>query len=237
MDSPNKILLNAVKKFNITLNEKQLENFDRYSELLRVWNNKINLTAITDPNEIAIKHFEDSLSIFKSVDFKANATIIDVGTGAGFPSVPMNIYRNDLQMTLIDSINKRIIFLNEVKEYIDLPYKTIHSRAEDVGNSVEFREQFDFAVSRAVANLSVLSEYCLPFVKIGGYFIAMKGKDCENEIDNSKNALKMLGGKIEKIDNFNLSDGSNRSLVVIKKIKPTPSKYPRKSVKISKNPL
>lgn len=237
MSNQNEILLKAAGMLNITLNEKQLSDFEKYSELLIEWNNKINLTAITEPDEIAIKHFEDSLTVFKAVDFLKNASVIDVGTGAGFPSVPMNIYRNDLKMTLLDSLNKRINFLNEVKKCIGLSYRTVHSRAEDSGNNLEFREKFDFAVSRAVANLAVLSEYCLPFVKIGGYFIAMKGKECEDEINNSERALKILGGEIYKITNLNLSDGSSRTLILVKKINSTPSKYPRKNTKISKNPL
>lgn len=237
MDNSSVILSNAVKKLGIVLTEKQLENFERYSSLLREWNEKINLTAITEPDEIAVKHFEDSLTVFKAIDFPFNSRVIDVGTGAGFPSVPMNIYRNDLQMVLLDSLNKRINFLNEVKSNLELNYETIHSRAEDGGNNLFLREKFDFAVSRAVANLSVLSEYCLPFVKVNGYFISMKGKDCQDEITQAKSAIAVLGGKIEKVINLNLSDDSSRTLIVIKKVKETPAKYPRKGTKISKNPL
>ncbi len=237
MNSLKETLFSAMIKNDINLTENQLNDFDKYAKMLIDWNNKMNLTSITEPDEIAVKHFEDSLTIFKAINFNKGAKVIDVGTGAGFPSVPMNIYRNDLKMTLLDSLNKRINFLNEVRSAIKLDYITVHSRAEDGGNNPELREKFDFAVSRAVANLSVLSEYCLPFVKVGGYFIAMKGKDCCQEIDNAKNSFNILGGKTEDIISLNLSDGSARTLILVKKVKTTPNNYPRKNTKISKNPL
>lgn len=161
--------------YGLGLTEKQYADLDKYAELLVDWNEKINLTAITDPEGITVKHFLDSLLIFKYVDIKDNSSYVDVGTGAGFPGIPMKIYRNDLDCTLIDSLNKRIIFLNDVSEKLYLPMKCIHFRAEDGGKKPDYREKYDISVARAVAALPVLCEYCVPYVKIGGNFIAMKG--------------------------------------------------------------
>lgn len=219
-------------ELNIT--DEMYEKLYEYSELLVYRNNKINLTAITDPEGITVKHFLDSLLIFKYADIKENASVIDVGTGAGFPGIPMKIYRPDLQVTLLDSLNKRINFLNEVSEKIMLHMECIHGRAEECGRKNELRESFDIASARAVAAMPVLCEYCLPYVKVGGYFIAMKGPN--EDIHAAENAVKILGGKIEKIINYDLN-GDGRTIAVVKKISHTPTKYPRNSGQISKKSL
>jgi 16S rRNA (guanine527-N7)-methyltransferase len=187
----------------IDLNDSQYKKFDKYMDLLIEWNKNINLTAITDKEEIVLKHFADSLSICKY--FNNNDKVIDIGTGAGFPGIPLKIYNNTLNITLLDSLNKRVIFLNNVIDELELNTITaIHGRAEELGRNIEYREKYDKAVSRAVANLSTLLEYVMPFVKEGGEFICMKGPNIEEEIKNAKNALKELGGSIERIDNFKL---------------------------------
>lgn len=222
------------KKNELTVTDEMYVKFFEYSEMLTDWNNKINLTAITDPEGITFKHFLDSLLIFKYADIKENSSVIDVGTGAGFPGIPMKIFRPDLKVTLLDSLNKRIKFLSEVSEKIDLPMECIHGRAEECARKNELRESFDIAVARAVAAMPVLCEYCLPYVKVGGYFIAMKGPN--EDISAAENAVKILGGKIDKIVNYDLN-GDGRTIAVVKKISHTPSKYPRNSGQISKKSL
>ena len=193
------------KKMNINFNEEQIENFYKYMNLLLEWNQKINLTAITDEREIIIKHFLDSLTIAKYID--RENSLADIGTGAGFPGIPIKIYKPDIKITLVDSLNKRINFLDEVIKDLKLnDIETVHSRAEDLGRNKNYREMFDVVTSRAVANMSVLSEYLLPLVKVGGKCICMKGSEIEEELQNSKYAIKLLGGEIEKVDNFELSD-------------------------------
>ena len=213
------------------------EKFAVYMELLREWNEKINLTAITDEEEILVKHFFDSCSIIEFVDNKSK--IIDVGTGAGFPGLPLKIVNDSLNLTLVDSLNKRINFLNEVKNKLGLKnVETIHGRAEDVGIDNKYREKYDFAVSRAVAELRILVEYLLPLVKVGGKVIAMKGPNIDEEVENAKKAIKLLGGEIEKIKSFKLGDTDNeRTVIIIKKIKNTELKYPRKAGIPKKSPL
>ncbi|MBQ7959283.1 MAG: 16S rRNA (guanine(527)-N(7))-methyltransferase RsmG [Oscillospiraceae bacterium] len=222
-------------KENLTLSDVQIENFKTYAELLLEWNEKINLTAITDDEGIAEKHFLDSVLPLTKVDVPRGTTLIDVGTGAGFPAIPMKIYRNDIEITLLDSLNKRINFLSEVSDTLELSAKCIHSRAEDGGKNPERREKFDIATARAVAPLPVLCEYCLPFVKVGGKFLAFKGPN-ENAEDAEK-AVEILGGKICSTWNYSLPSGDNRRLIVIEKVKETPKKYPRDAGKIKKNPL
>ncbi len=207
-----------------------------YSNELIVWNERINLTAITEPSEIAEKHFLDCLLTFKFANIEENASVIDVGTGAGFPGMVLKVARPDLNVTLLDSLNKRLVFLNELSEKLNAHCNIIHSRAED-GAKTELRESFDYAVSRAVARLPVLSEYCLPYVKLGGKFIALKGPGAEEEIESSSNALKVLGGEIEENIEYNLPSGDRRTLIIIKKTSQTPTKYPRIGIKISKKPL
>lgn len=213
------------------------EKFAVYMELLREWNEKINLTAITDEEGILVKHFFDSCSISEFVD--NNSKIIDVGTGAGFPGLPLKIVNDTLNLTLVDSLNKRINFLNEVKDKLGLKnVETVHGRAEDVGIDNKYREKYDFAVSRAVAELRILVEYLLPLVKVGGKVIAMKGPNIDEEVENAKKAVKLLGGEIERIESFRLGNTDNeRTVIIIKKIKNTESKYPRKAGIPRKNPL
>ena len=213
------------------------EKFAVYMELLREWNEKINLTAITDEEGILVKHFFDSCSISEFVD--NNSKIIDVGTGAGFPGLPLKIVNDTLNLTLVDSLNKRINFLNEVKDKLVLKnVETVHGRAEDIGIDNKYREKYDFAVSRAVAELRILVEYLLPLVKVGGKVIAMKGPNIDEEVENAKKAVKLLGGEIERIESFRLGNTDNeRTVIIIKKIKNTESKYPRKAGIPRKNPL
>ncbi len=231
------LLYNEAEKLNISISDEQLEKFNIYCDMLLEYNEKVNLTAILEHNDIAIKHFLDSLTFLKYVNVKENASLIDVGTGAGFPSIPISIMKNDVNVTMLDSLNKRVNFLKEVSETLKLNAKAIHFRAEIAGVDTEYREKFDIATARAVANLSVLSEYCLPFVKVGGYFVAMKGKNIDDEINESKKAIEMLGGEIESINNFSLNVDNTRNIVIIKKIKSTDKKYPRQRIKITKNPL
>ena len=213
------------------------EKFAVYMELLREWNEKINLTAIRDEEGILVKNFFDSCSISEFVD--NNSKIIDIGTGAGFPGLPLKIVNDTLNLTLVDSLNKRINFLNEVKNKLGLKnVETVHGRAEDVGIDNKYREKYDFAVSRAVAELRILVEYLLPLVKVGGKVIAMKGPNIDEEVENAKKAVKLLGGEIERIESFRLGNTDNeRTVIIIKKIKNTESKYPRKAGIPRKNPL
>ncbi|MDE7389343.1 MAG: 16S rRNA (guanine(527)-N(7))-methyltransferase RsmG [Lachnospiraceae bacterium] len=220
------------------LDSKALERFQKYMELVLEWNNKINLTSITDIDEFIVKHFYDSLTLLTAVNIPINAKVIDVGTGAGFPGIPLKIVRPDIRLTLLDSLNKRLVFLNDhVLKNIELSADVVHGRAEEISKDRKFREKFDIATSRAVANLSALSEYCLPLVKVGGIFSPMKGLNIQEELGSSKNAVSLLGGELAKVTELKLPDGSKRNIVVIDKIKSTPEKYPRRGVKINKNPL
>lgn len=230
-------LKEELKQFDIKINHNQLEKFEKYMQVLLEWNKKINLTAITKPDDIYLKHFADSLTVLKYL--KSNDKIIDVGTGAGFPGIPIKIMLENTNITLLDSLNKRIKFLNEVISIIDLNnIEAIHGRAEELSRNKIYREKYDIAISRAVANLSTLSEYLLPFVKVGGKCICMKGANVQEEIENAKHAINELGGRIEQVDNLYLSQHDNeRNIVIIKKIRPTNSKYPRKAGTPSKEPL
>lgn len=218
----------------VSLSEEMLEKFGIYMDLLLEWNEKINLTAITEPHEVVSKHFVDSLSLL-SCGVSEGEKGIDVGTGAGFPSIPLLIVRRDLQIVMLDSLAKRLTFLENVLKRLNLTATLIHMRAEDAGKDAKYREQFDFATARAVANLSTLSEYCLPFVKRNGRFLAMKGDSAE-EIETAKGAVSKLGGKIQKVHPISYDDW-NHTIVEIKKISTTPSKYPRKAGKPAKEPL
>lgn len=231
-----KLIIN-VDKLGINLSEIQLKQFYNYMNLLIEWNKKINLTAITEPDEIILKHFVDSLTISKYIS--DGTKVVDVGTGAGFPGIPLKIVRQDVDITLLDSLQKRINFLDEVINELNLEkITTIHSRVEDFGKNKKYREEFDIATSRAVANLSTLSEYLLPLVKVGGKVISMKGSLIQEELENSKNAIKILGGQIEKVDEFDLPNSDiSRNIVLIDKIKNTPNRYPRKAGEPSKKPL
>ena len=231
------IINNYSKKINILLNEEQIEKFYKYMNLLIEWNKKINLTAIIEPKEIILKHFIDSLTINKYI--KDNSKIADVGTGAGFPGIPLKIIRPDIQLVLVDSLNKRINFLNEVIEQLNLKnIETIHIRIEEFGQNTKYREKFDYSTARAVANLSTLSEYLLPIVKVGGQVICMKGSNIQDEINQSKKALSILGGTLNNIEEFKLAETENtRNIILINKIKNTPNKYPRKAGLPSKDPI
>lgn len=232
------LLQNYIKDYKITLTENQYEQFQKYFELLAEWNEKMNLTAITDESGVALKHFADSLSLLNFVDIPQNSSLADVGTGAGFPGVVLKIARPDIKITLIDSLNKRLVFLGEVCAQLGIEAELIHSRAEDGARDEKLRESFDFAVSRAVARMNVLSEYCLPYVKVGGAFCAMKGAQANEEFKESLNAINTLGGKLEKKYFFELPEnGGERAIAVVRKVKNTPQKYPRQSGKIKAKAL
>ncbi len=230
-------IIDLANKIDIKLNNDEVQQFYEYMNLLISWNEKINLTAITEPNEIILKHFIDCILIHKYV--KEFSNIIDVGTGAGFPGIPLSIVNNKCKVILMDSLNKRIKFLDEVSNKLNCKnIDTIHARAEELARDKEYRENFDCATSRAVASLNVLLEYMLPFVKVNGYCICMKGSNIEEEIENAKKAVDILGGKIENIITYKLPDSDvGRSVVIIKKIKQTPNKYPRKAGTPSKEPI
>lgn len=231
-------ILSAVKDFKIKLSEEQLSQLETYFKLLVSWNEKMNLTAITEPKDVAIKHFADSLSVLNYVDIPNNASIIDVGTGAGFPGLVLKIARPDIKLTLLDSLNKRLVFLEDVIDNLGLDTQLIHSRAEEGGQNIDLRECYDFAVSRAVAQLNVLCEYCLPYVRLSGNFIAFKGGESDDEIKNASKAIQTLGGKKKNVYKFDLTENSgSRTLVVIEKVQPTPDKYPRQNGKIKAKPL
>ncbi|MDR5658904.1 16S rRNA (guanine(527)-N(7))-methyltransferase RsmG [Serpentinicella sp. ANB-PHB4] len=221
------------------LNEEQTKQFIIYKDLLLEWNQKMNLTAIEDEHEIGVKHFLDSISCIKSEILKPKGKIIDVGTGAGFPGIPIKILFPDIDLTLLDSLNKRINFLKEVGNQTGLDnVEYIHGRAEEYGTNKNYREQFDYAVARAVAPLNILAEYCLPFVKVGGYFICQKGKQLDQELNAGEKAVKILGGKIEKQIDIPLPFSDIvHNLLVIKKINNTSTKFPRKAGKPSKDPI
>ncbi|MBO7474668.1 MAG: 16S rRNA (guanine(527)-N(7))-methyltransferase RsmG [Ruminococcus sp.] len=218
----------------LVLNEELYKKLDTYAQFLIEYNEKVNLTAILDPMEILRKHFIDSIIISKYVDIPKNSSIIDVGTGAGFPSVPLKLMRDDLKLTLLDSLNKRIEFLNQLCDRLNIEAEFIHGRAEDVAKEDEYREKFDFSCARAVANLSLLSEYCIPFVKKGGFFISMKGPS--EDLSDGENAVRLLGGKIEMLSEYEIF-GEKRRIVQIKKISQTPPRFPRNSSQIKKKQL
>lgn len=224
---------------NLSITEKQEEQFMQYYELLVEWNKVMNLTGITEFDEVMRKHFLDSLSIVKAIEKKDMLRVLDLGTGAGFPGIPLKIMFPEWDIVLLDSLNKRIKFLNEVIGQLGLQkISTIHGRAEDFARKEEYREKFDLVVSRAVANLSSLSEYCLPYVKQQGIFVSYKASDVEEEVREAKKAVTVLGGNLEKTVEFQLPDTDiDRTLLVIQKIKKTPGKYPRKAGLPSKEPI
>ena len=229
--------INDLKAIGIELSDEQIEQFLTYYEMLIEKNKVMNLTAITDFDEVLEKHFEDSLSLIQAVDLEKSQAVIDLGTGAGFPGIPLKIAFPNLQITLADSLNKRILFLDDVIRELGLTgIDTVHGRAEDIAKNSDYREKFDLCVSRAVANLSTLSEYCLPFVKIGGKFISYKAGECDEEVAASKSSIFLLGGKISDIKKFELGE-SGRAFVIIDKVSGTPKKYPRKAGTPSKDPL
>lgn len=228
---------NSMNSIGIELTDPQLNAFETYYDMLIDRNKVMNLTAITEFDEVMDKHFLDSVYLFRSIKLEADYKLIDIGTGAGFPGIPLKIVFPELKITLLDSLNKRVGFLNDVIDELNLnDIEAIHGRAEDIARDKAYRASYDIAVSRAVANLSTLSEYCLPFVKIGGKFVSYKSGDCADEVDNAKAAIHLLGGKINKIDEFSYSNNS-RSFIVIDKVMNTSNKYPRKAGLPSKKPL
>ena len=221
----------------MNIDKEKADLFEEYKKILLEWNEKINLTAITDEKEIILKHFIDSASILKYIN--EGERVIDIGTGAGFPGIPLKIMNNSLNITLVDSLNKRVNFLNEVINKLNLNnICAIHARAEELGRDNNYREMYDVATSRAVANLSTLLEYLMPFIRVGGRCICMKGPNIDEELNNAKNAIKELGGEIEKIDNFYLPNSDNeRNIIIIKKISKINFKYPRKAGIPAKEPI
>ena len=226
-------------EYGFDLTAQQLEQFDLYAKLLVEWNEKMNLTAITQPRDIVIKHFLDSILALKAVELPQGASLVDVGSGAGFPSVPMLILRPDLKLTLLDSLNKRVDWLNEVSAQLGLSnVQAIHARAEEKAQGKGFRDSFDFATARAVAELRLLCELCLPYVKVGGYFLSMKSGDSDKELEDAAHCIKFLGGRVAGVHDYTIpgTDVSHR-LVVIQKVAPTLKGYPRRWANMQKKPL
>ncbi|MGL5616368.1 MAG: 16S rRNA (guanine(527)-N(7))-methyltransferase RsmG [Sarcina sp.] len=233
------LMKNASERVGMEFNEDKYKKFMLYKDLLKEWNEKINLTAITEDEEIVKKHFIDCINAFEVKQFKEAKTVIDVGTGAGFPGLPIAIMRDDVEVTLLDALNKRINFLNIVINKLNLKnVTTIHARAEEGSRQKELRQSFDVATSRAVANMSMLSEFCIPYVKVGGYFIALKGPNIEEELVGGKNAIKTLGGEIEEVRQVKIEDTDlKHNLVIVKMIKGCGKLYPRNMGNIKRNPL
>lgn len=230
---------NGLQQLHIALSEKQMEQFLQYYELLVEKNKVMNLTAITEFDEVVEKHFLDSVSLTKQLDLHQPLKVLDLGTGAGFPGIPLKIVFPELEITLMDSLNKRVLFLQDVISSLQLQnIEAVHGRAEEAAKNKKYRESFDLCVSRAVANISTLSEYCLPFVKIGGSFISYKSSTIEDELEDGKKGIAILGGKVKDVYKFTLPDSElQRSFVIIEKEKKTPKAYPRKAGTPSKEPL
>lgn len=233
------LLVNGAKELGIDLSDKQVEQFMRYKILLQEWNEKMNLTAITEDQEIMTKHFLDCMTINKAIAMNTQKTVIDIGTGAGFPGLVIKIAFPHLEVTLVDALKKRLNFLEAVISELALTgIKCVHSRAEDLGKNKAYREGYDICASRAVANLAVLSEYTLPFVKINGYLIALKGQKLDEELEQGKKAIEILGGKLEEVIYTGVPfTDLDHKIAKIKKVKPTATKYPRKAGEPTKSPL
>lgn len=231
-------LIKEAEKLGLAVSENANNLFAKYSEMLISYNKVMNLTAITEPDEVKEKHFLDSITLILSGKLKKGMSLIDIGAGAGFPSLPVKIVRDDLNVTMLDSLNKRIGFLNDVINELGLKnIQAVHFRAEDAGKDKNFREKFDIATARAVADLAVLSEYALPFVKVGGYFVSLKGNSPKEETEKAKKAIREMGGEIEEIKEVRLPSQIDHSLVIIRKVIPTPDKYPRKAGTPVKKPI
>lgn len=234
----NDILRTTAEKLDIDISKQAEKGLCVYYEMLVAWNEKMNLTAITSPEDAALKHFSDSLMLLKTEDIPQGASLIDVGTGAGFPGMVLKIARRDIRLTLLDSLEKRLHFLEEVSRKLDLSdVRTVHARAEDGARDEALRDLFDVAASRAVARMNILCEYCLPYVKQGGVFLSMKGKEAPEELAEAQNALKELSGEVEAVHTFDLLDAGKRAVIRVRKTAPTPEKYPRTSKKIKTKPL
>lgn len=227
----------TIKSFDINVDDSTFARLDKYAEMLIETNKSFNLTAIKEPDDVTVKHFADCLAIFKYIDIPENAKIIDVGTGAGFPGLVLKLFRPDIQMTFLDSTKKKLGFIENVLNECGVQGEILHLRAEEAAQLSKYREKFDFATARAVAALPVLSEYCLPFVKVGGTFISMKSADSNEEISEGKKAISILGGVIEENIVFDLVENMPRRIIKIKKNSQTPTKYPRPSAQISKKPI
>lgn len=230
-------LISGAKQLGIKMTMSQAEQFQSYLELLLEWNEKINLTAITDPDEVLEKHFLDSLTLLSHCEIKQGARLIDVGTGAGFPGIPLKIMRPDLELALLDGLNKRLVFLGEVCSALGLEAERVHKRAEEAGLDPKMRESFDIVTARAVAPLNVLAEYCLPLVKMKGYFLAMKGPGAKEEVNQAEKALDILGGTEVKLLSLSLPTAGERNIAAIRKKAFTPKGYPRHGGTITKHPL
>ncbi len=230
------LLIQEARKLNINLTEEMIEKFFKFKDLLIEWNKVMNLTSITDEKEIIVKHFIDSLTIEKYIP--KNSKVIDIGSGAGFPGIPLKIVREDISITLLDSLNKRVNFLNNViKECKIKSAEAIHGRAEDLGQAIAYREKYDIVTARAVANLSTLSELCIPFIKVGGVFVCMKA-EADEEIEEADKAIKVLGAKLKSKDKIKLAPiEANRTIIVYEKEKSTPKQYPRKAGTPAKSPI
>ncbi len=231
-----KNFLMEIKKYNLQVSDTQIEKFYNYMIGIKDWNNKINLTAITEEKMFIVKHYIDSLTINKYI--KSSNTLIDIGTGAGFPGIPLKIMNPDMKITLIDSVNKKLNVIRDLSSKINLEnIDIIHTRAEDLAQNKQYREKFDIATTRAVSNLSTIAEYMLPFVDLNGLAICMKGPNFREELEDAQRAIEVLGGKIENIESLNVGDELERNIIVIKKVKNTPNKYPRGQSKPLKEPI
>ena len=230
-------LRQTAETFHVKLDDEATERFALYARLLQEWNEKINLTAITATDEILFKHFADCLSVLPLLELPRGAKLIDVGTGAGFPGLALLIARPDLHVTLLDSTAKKLRVLEDITEKLGLSAALLHARAEEAGQNAAYREQFDVATARAVAHLRELSEYCLPFVRVGGTFAAMKSANAETELDEAKTALRLLSGQVARVETFELAQAGTRSVILVQKMAPLSAKYPRPSAKIAKYPL
>lgn len=231
------ILKPLLPEYGLSLGEEALAGLETYAAVLRDWNQRMNLTAITDDEGIAVKHFLDSLALLRYLELPQGAQVADVGTGAGFPGVVLKIARPDLRLTLIDGHGKRITFLEALLGELGFSAECLHLRAEEAGRKPELRERFDLVTARAVAGMNVLAEYCLPLVKRGGVFAAMKGPEPEEELSAAKKALRVLGGAETELQSYRLPNGDGRTLIMVRKTAPTPEAYPRCSAKIAKQPL
>jgi 16S rRNA (guanine527-N7)-methyltransferase len=237
--SPRDILYQGAAELGITLDDSRLDQFESFTSLLIEWNRKVNLTRITDPGEIAVKHYLDSLSLLSVIDIPIGSSVIDVGSGAGLPAIPLKIARPDLRVTILDSVRKRLLFVEAALQELGIrDAESLHARAEDAGRDPAYRERFDFVVSRAVARLAVLSELCVPFCTVGGWFVAYKGPDAGDEISEAGSAISKLGGRLMRTESLCLPGGDvGRTLVLIRKERETPAGYPRKAGIPQRDPL